>query len=144
VVTVFSGGPVRHMIDFAAYEASAGDVLWIRPGQVHRFSQEAGYRGTVPTMQPGFPPRATVEATGLYRYDPPPLLHPDAAGFSRFFPPGSSIGTPARHRPRSARNCADGRTRGRVDTWIRGWRRGLHARVEPPSRAGISARSRTS
>jgi transcriptional regulator GlxA family with amidase domain len=28
-------------------------------------------------MQPGFLPRATVEATGLYRYDLPPLLHPD-------------------------------------------------------------------
>ena len=30
-------------------------------------------------MQPGFLPRATVEATGLYRYDLPPLLHPDEA-----------------------------------------------------------------
>jgi transcriptional regulator GlxA family with amidase domain len=30
-------------------------------------------------MQPGFLPRATVEATGLYRYDLPPLLHPDTA-----------------------------------------------------------------
>lgn len=38
VVMLFHGGPVRHMIDFAEYEASAGDLLWIRPGQVHRFS----------------------------------------------------------------------------------------------------------
>jgi AraC-like DNA-binding protein len=30
-------------------------------------------------MQPGFLPRSTVEATGLYRYDLPPLLRPDAA-----------------------------------------------------------------
>ena len=29
-------------------------------------------------MQPGFLPRAIVEATGLYRYDLPPLLRPDA------------------------------------------------------------------
>ncbi|MCX4885094.1 MULTISPECIES: AraC family transcriptional regulator [unclassified Streptomyces] len=78
VVMLFDGGPVRHMIDFAEYEASAGDVLWIRPGQVHRFSRTSEYRGTVLTMQPGFLPRATVEATGLYRYDLPPLLHPDA------------------------------------------------------------------
>lgn len=78
VVMVFSEGPVRHMIDFAEYEAEAGDVLWIRPGQVHRFSGTDRYRGTVLTMQPGFLPRATVEATGLYRYDLPPLLHPDA------------------------------------------------------------------
>ncbi|MEU6809820.1 AraC family transcriptional regulator [Streptomyces sp. NPDC046831] len=79
VVMLFSGGPVRHMIDFAEYEATAGDVLWIRPGQVHRFSRTSEYRGTVLTMQPGFLPRATVETTGLYRYDLPPLLHPDEA-----------------------------------------------------------------
>ncbi|MFB7596706.1 helix-turn-helix domain-containing protein [Streptomyces sp. NPDC056160] len=79
VVMLFSDGPVRHMVDFAEYRATAGDVLWIRPGQVHRFSRADEYRGTVLTMQPGFLPRATVEATGLYRYDLPPLLRPDAA-----------------------------------------------------------------
>ncbi|MFE1315569.1 helix-turn-helix domain-containing protein [Streptomyces sp. NPDC058755] len=79
VVMLFTEGPVRHMIDFAEYEASAGDLLWIRPGQVHRFSRTSQYRGTVLTMQPGFLPRATVEATGLYRYDLPPLLHPEPA-----------------------------------------------------------------
>ncbi|WP_030191193.1 helix-turn-helix transcriptional regulator [Streptomyces violaceorubidus] len=79
IVMLLTGGPVRHMIDFAEYEASAGDLLWIRPGQVHRFAPEAEYRGTVLTMQPGFLPPATVEATGLYRYDLPPLLHPDEA-----------------------------------------------------------------
>ncbi|MGI5379507.1 helix-turn-helix domain-containing protein [Streptomyces sp. CA-251387] len=82
IVMLFSEGPVRHMIDFAEYEAQAGDLLWIRPGQVHRFSGTGGYRGTVLTMQPGFLPRATVEATGLYRYDLPPLLHPDEAQLS--------------------------------------------------------------
>ncbi|MEU3829845.1 helix-turn-helix domain-containing protein [Streptomyces sp. SID486] len=79
VVMLFTDGPVRHMIDFAEYEADAGDVLWIRPGQVHRFSRDSLYRGTVLTMQPGFLPRSTVEATGLYRYDLPPLLHPAPA-----------------------------------------------------------------
>ncbi|WP_371668177.1 AraC family transcriptional regulator [Streptomyces sp. NBC_00289] len=77
VVMLFDAGPVHHMIDFAEYEATAGDLLWIRPGQVHRFSRSSGYRGTVLTMQPGFLPRHTVEATGLYRYDLPPLLRPD-------------------------------------------------------------------
>ncbi|OSZ57854.1 AraC family transcriptional regulator [Streptomyces pharetrae CZA14] len=76
VVMVFAAGPVRHMVDFTEYEATAGDVLWIRPGQVHRFTTTSEYRGTVLTMQPGFLPRATVEATGLYRYDLPPLLRP--------------------------------------------------------------------
>ncbi|MFF3482909.1 helix-turn-helix domain-containing protein [Streptomyces sp. NPDC002701] len=79
VVLLFRGGPVRHMIDFDEYEAGDGDILWIRPGQVHRFSSAADYRGTALLMQPGFLPRATVEATGLYRYDRPPLLHPDPA-----------------------------------------------------------------
>ncbi|MDF3302081.1 helix-turn-helix domain-containing protein [Streptomyces tropicalis] len=79
VVMLFSHGPVRHMIDFTEHEAGAGDVLWIRPGQVHRLAAPGDYRGTVLTMQPGFLPRATVEATGLYRYDLPPLLHPDPA-----------------------------------------------------------------
>ena len=76
VVMLFDGEPVRHMVDFAEYEAAAGDLLWIRPGQVHRFSPTSEYRGVVLTMQPGFLPRATVEATGLYRYDLPPLLRP--------------------------------------------------------------------
>ncbi len=79
VVLLFGEGPVRHMVDFTEYEAAAGDLLWIRPGQVHRFSRTSEYRGTVLTMQPGFLPRATVEATGLYRYDLSPLLRPDAA-----------------------------------------------------------------
>lgn len=82
VVLLFRGGPVRHtpvrhMIDFDEYEAGDGEILWIRPGQVHRFSSAADYRGTALIMQPGFLPRATVEATGLYRYDLPPLLRPD-------------------------------------------------------------------
>ncbi|MEU2621377.1 AraC family transcriptional regulator [Streptomyces sp. NPDC007157] len=78
VVMLFTEGPVRHMIDFAEYQAQAGDLLWIRPGQVHRFSRTCEYRGSVLTMQPGFLPKAIVEATGLYRYDLPPLLRPDA------------------------------------------------------------------
>jgi AraC-like DNA-binding protein len=79
VVMLFTGGPVTHMIDFTDHEARAGDVLWIRPGQVHRFRPAHAYRGTALTMQPGFLPRAIVEATGLYRYDLPPLLRPDPA-----------------------------------------------------------------
>lgn len=79
IVMLLDGGPLRHMIDFTEYEATAGDVLWIRPGQVHRFSRDAEYRGTVLAMQPGFLPRATVEAAGLYRYDRPPLMRPGPA-----------------------------------------------------------------
>ncbi|WP_420032777.1 AraC family transcriptional regulator [Streptomyces sp. cg28] len=79
VLLFFRAGPVRHMIDFTEYEAGAGDILWIRPGQVHGFSPTDEYVGTSLTMQPGFLPRAVVEATGMYRYDRPPLLHPDEA-----------------------------------------------------------------
>ncbi|MGW1944371.1 AraC family transcriptional regulator [Streptomyces sp. NPDC001940] len=79
ILLFFREGPVRHMIDFTEYEVGAGDILWIRPGQVHGFSTSERYVGTALTMQPGFLPRAIVEATGLYRYDRPPLLHPDEA-----------------------------------------------------------------
>ncbi|KAA0931624.1 helix-turn-helix transcriptional regulator [Streptomyces apricus] len=79
LVLFLRGGRVRHMVDFDEHEAGDGEILWIRPGQVHRFSPTTDYRGTALVMQPGFLPRATVEATGLYRYDLPPLLRPDAA-----------------------------------------------------------------
>ncbi|MCF3118281.1 helix-turn-helix transcriptional regulator [Streptomyces silaceus] len=79
VLLFFREGPVHHTVDFTPYEAAAGDILWIRPGQVHGFSATDRYAGTALTMQPGFLPRATVESTGMYRYDRPPLLHPDAA-----------------------------------------------------------------
>ena len=79
VLLLFREGPVRHMVDFTEYEMRAGEILWIRPGQVHRFSRTDAYVGTALSMQPGFLPRATVEATGLYRYDQPPRLRPDAA-----------------------------------------------------------------
>ncbi|MEU6394302.1 AraC family transcriptional regulator [Streptomyces sp. NPDC046939] len=79
VLLFFREGPVRHMIDFTEHEVGAGDILWIRPGQVHGFSTTDPYVGTALTMQPGFLPRAIVEATGMYRYDRPPILHPDEA-----------------------------------------------------------------
>jgi AraC-like DNA-binding protein len=78
-LVMFFSRPVTHMVDFAEYEMTAGDILWIRPGQVHRFSRTSEYRGIILTMQPGFLPRAIVEATGLYRYDLPPLLQPGRA-----------------------------------------------------------------
>ncbi|MFI7388003.1 AraC family transcriptional regulator [Streptomyces sp. NPDC049813] len=79
VLLFFREGPVRHMIDFTEHEVGAGEILWIRPGQVHGFSAADAYVGTALTMQPGFLPRAIVEATGMYRYDRPPLLRPDRA-----------------------------------------------------------------
>ncbi|MFI7342531.1 helix-turn-helix domain-containing protein [Streptomyces sp. NPDC050085] len=79
VLLFFREGPVHHMVDFTEYEVGAGDILWIRPGQVHGFSSTERYVGTALTMQPGFLPRAIVEATGMYRYDRPPLLHPGEA-----------------------------------------------------------------
>ncbi|MEV0321035.1 AraC family transcriptional regulator [Streptomyces sp. NPDC050658] len=78
VLLFFREGPVHHMVDFTEYEVGAGEILWIRPGQVHGFATSERYVGTALTMQPGFLPRAIVESTGMYRYDRPPLLHPDA------------------------------------------------------------------
>lgn len=104
VVMLFTDGPVQHMIDFAEYRADAGDLLWIRPGQVHRFSRESVYRGTVLTMQPGFLPRATVEAAGLYRYDLPPLLHPGPAQLTALRRPSTSCAASTR-TPRHSRSA---------------------------------------
>ncbi len=65
--------------DGGARTADGGDKSGIRsfPFPVERSvhgARDAGYRGTVLAMQPGFLPRATVEATGRYRYDRPPPM----------------------------------------------------------------------
>ncbi|WP_354671046.1 hypothetical protein [Streptomyces sp. MA15] len=41
----------------------------LRGRQGHRSSRDAGYRGTVLAMQPGFLPRATTGAADPCRYD---------------------------------------------------------------------------
>jgi len=40
-----SAGRYRHMVDFEHFECGAGSVLLVRPGQVHRFGDLAGWTG---------------------------------------------------------------------------------------------------
>ncbi|WP_308438050.1 helix-turn-helix domain-containing protein [Streptomyces morookaense] len=48
-------GPRTHMIDFAGHECRPGTLLWIRPGQVHRYAPEAGMQARLVLFTPDFP-----------------------------------------------------------------------------------------
>lgn len=48
VLVFCTGGTGRHMVDFEDHELSRGDAMWIRPGQVHRWSStEDGFDADV-------------------------------------------------------------------------------------------------
>jgi len=47
VLIVPSAGTGRHVVDFAAIELSAGSLVHVQPGQVHRFSPEPTFCGDV-------------------------------------------------------------------------------------------------
>ncbi len=92
---LFTGGPVRHMIDFAEYEATAGDLLDpARTGPPLLADERV--RGTVLTMQPGFLPRATVEATGLTSSTCRPCSTATGRGSPGSRPPSTSCGASTR------------------------------------------------
>ncbi|MET9292925.1 AraC family transcriptional regulator [Streptomyces sp. NPDC003077] len=51
---VLDTGRLRHTIDFREYELTAGDWMWVRPGQVHHFGDLAGAEGTLVLFESGF------------------------------------------------------------------------------------------
>ncbi|GHE66022.1 hypothetical protein GCM10018771_54880 [Streptomyces cellulosae] len=65
IVMLLDGGPLRHMIDFTEYEATAGDVLWIRPGR--------------PTASPGTPSTAEPSSPCSPASCPAPPSRPPAS-----------------------------------------------------------------
>ncbi|KOV56221.1 helix-turn-helix transcriptional regulator [Streptomyces sp. MMG1121] len=74
------GGSLRCSLDFGACELTAGDWLWVRPGQIHQYDSDlASAEGIVVLFTPGFLTPATVEAA---RVDQPvwraPLTPADA------------------------------------------------------------------
>lgn len=71
------GGSITHMVDFTDYELKAGDLLWTRPGQIHRFSDPRHYDATAVTLRRGFVSRATAAAAGRHIHGQPPVLRPD-------------------------------------------------------------------
>lgn len=40
ILLLVSGGQATHMVDFTSYRLGAGDVLWIRRGQVHEWGRD--------------------------------------------------------------------------------------------------------
>lgn len=53
-----TGGRIRHTVDFHEYLLPAGSWLWVRAGQVHRYTPAdlALARGAIVIWQPGFTP----------------------------------------------------------------------------------------
>ncbi|MFD7711201.1 AraC family transcriptional regulator [Streptomyces sp. NPDC059786] len=79
LITVKSG-TLRASVDFAEYELTAGDWLWVRPGQVHHYDSDlTAARGTVVLFLPGFLSTATVAAAGVDRPAAPNPLTPAGA-----------------------------------------------------------------
>jgi AraC-like DNA-binding protein len=75
-------GSLRCSLDFSAHELTAGDWLWVRPGQVHQYDSDlAAAEGVLVLFTRGFLTPATVEAA---RVDQPvwrsPLTPTDADG----------------------------------------------------------------
>lgn len=57
------GGSLRCSLDFSACEMTAGDWLWVRPGQVHQYDSDLrSADGVVVLFTPGFLTPATIEA----------------------------------------------------------------------------------
>ncbi|MCX4536532.1 AraC family transcriptional regulator [Streptomyces sp. NBC_00841] len=70
-------GAVRHMVDFADHTLGPDDVLWVRPGQVHRFvTDPARCDATTVIIEPGFLDPRTASAAGLDVWDSLAVLHP--------------------------------------------------------------------
>ncbi|MEV6112943.1 helix-turn-helix transcriptional regulator [Streptomyces sp. NPDC052109] len=68
------GGGLCCSLDFTACDMSAGDWLWVRPGQVHRYASDlTAAEGVVVLFTPGFLTPATVEAA---RVDQPAWRSP--------------------------------------------------------------------
>lgn len=67
------------MVDFTDHRLGARDVLWIRPGQVHRFGAPAAYHATYVVMRPGYLPAPVVAAARLDEHGLPTLLRPTPA-----------------------------------------------------------------
>ncbi|WP_416971916.1 AraC family transcriptional regulator [Streptomyces sp. 4F14] len=55
-LTLITGGSGEHAVDFVTYPCRPGTLLWIRPGQVQRFTAPGTTAGTHLLFTPSFPP----------------------------------------------------------------------------------------
>ncbi|WP_433680301.1 helix-turn-helix domain-containing protein [Nocardia sp. CA-119907] len=56
VLALVASGRGSHIADFETYLLGEGDVVWIRPGMVHRWSDVDGVDGPLVLFRPGFLP----------------------------------------------------------------------------------------
>ncbi|NEA98082.1 helix-turn-helix transcriptional regulator [Streptomyces sp. SID13726] len=56
-LTLITAGSGEHTVDFVTYPCRPGTLLWIRPGQVQRFTDPGTTEGTHLLFRPSFPPR---------------------------------------------------------------------------------------
>ncbi|MGW1597153.1 AraC family transcriptional regulator [Streptomyces sp. NPDC002343] len=78
VLALITGGSGAHEADFHHHELREGDVVWIRPGTVHRWSDTDRLDGPLVLFQPGFLPDPGLEArnatASACRHLPPEAL----------------------------------------------------------------------
>lgn len=55
-ITLVTEGTSVHSVDFVTYPCRPGTLLWVRPGQVQRFDEDAATNGTHLLFTPTFPP----------------------------------------------------------------------------------------
>ena len=52
ILFVVTGGPGRHMVDFQLHPAERGTLIWIAPGQIHRYDDALTLEGYLVLFQP--------------------------------------------------------------------------------------------
>lgn len=60
LLVLVTHGRGTHMIDFVGHDCRPGTLLWIRPGQVHRYAPEPGLRARLVLFTPDFPSPSTA------------------------------------------------------------------------------------
>jgi AraC-like DNA-binding protein len=71
-----NAGTLRHTIDFSTYDAVPGAWLWVRPGQVHQWSNLTKVDGTLILFEQDFLDPPTAAAAKLDDPHAPVLLRP--------------------------------------------------------------------
>ncbi|MFQ6199888.1 AraC family transcriptional regulator [Streptomyces sp. NPDC000405] len=59
-LTLVTGGSAEHTVDFVTYPCRPGTLLWVRPGQVQRFTGPGRMNGTHLLFTPAFPAPAAA------------------------------------------------------------------------------------
>ncbi|MEM1181912.1 MAG: helix-turn-helix transcriptional regulator [Acidobacteriota bacterium] len=78
VIQLVTSGRGRYWVDFETLDVELGDVIYLRPGQIHAFDRSSAYQGLLLV----FRSEALHEPSGLHPIDPRlPRLRPAARDF---------------------------------------------------------------